>query len=101
MSLEREDLIRKARDIILKKKLNVRQTELLCRKIKKDGGLEPGSEKDLPHDANLSYIAENIRSRFQTKVKLRGTGVRGRIEISYFDNDDLERILNLMGLGSL
>ena len=100
LSLEQDDLIRKAREIIVKKKLNVRQTELLCRKIKKDG-LDETGEKGTFNDANLNYVAENIRSRFQTKVRLRGTGARGRIEISYFDSDDLERILVLMGLGSL
>ena len=101
LSLDRNDLIRKAREIILKKKLNVRQTELLCRKIKKDGSGEQDDETDGPVDANLNYIAESIRGRYQTKIKLRGNGARGRIEISYFDTEDLERILKLMGIVAL
>jgi ParB family chromosome partitioning protein len=98
LSLENEDLIRKAREVIIKKKLNVRQTELLCRKIKK-GGMDPQKAARKLENADLNYLADHLRNHLRTKVKLAGNGSRGRIEIAYFSSSELERILNIMGLG--
>ncbi len=84
-----------ARKIILKRGLNVRQTEQICQALKKGG--EPGGTGDKKLNPDLEYIAENLRSHLRTKVKLSGSGSRGKIEISYFSAAELERVLGLVG----
>ena len=101
LSLEDEDLIVKACNIVVSKSLTVRQTEALVRKLKKNGSFDLNSTDKLKRDNNLEYIAETLRGHFNTKVKLSGTGQRGKIEISYFTADELERILQNMTDGSM
>lgn len=97
LSLEERKLMLRARDIVIRKKLNVRQTEQICKRIKKGEGDKPVAR----HSADLDYLAENLRSHLRTKVKLAGSGSRGRIEISYFSASELERILSLIGPNTL
>lgn len=99
LALDDRMLILKARDIVLGKKLNVRQTEQLVKKMKKQGPLDEADDDRSKANADLDYLADTLRSQLRTKVKLFGSGGRGRIEISYFSPAELERILQLIGGG--
>ena len=46
--------------------------------------------------AEIEATENRLSSRFGTKVKLIHNEKRGKIEIEYFGNDDLERILQLL-----
>jgi len=95
LSLDDKKTILRARDIIIKKGLNVRQTEQLCKSQKTgNSSLEPNPKSQ---EADLEYIADGLRSVLRTKVKLSGSGHKGRIEISYFSAAELERLLAAMG----
>lgn len=95
LSLEDTKLMLRARDIVVKKKLNVRQTEQLCKSFKKNNDNNKINNDDISPD--LNYLADHLRSILRTKVKLQGTGSRGKIEISYFSAAELERILGIVG----
>jgi ParB family chromosome partitioning protein len=97
LALEDRQLMLKARDMILNKKLNVRQTEQLVKKMKKAGPWNEEEPLSSKGSADLDYLADTLRSHLRTKVKLFGSGARGRIEISYFSPAELERILQLIG----
>ena len=101
LSLEDEELIVKACNIVVSKSLTVRQTESLVKKLKKSGSFDLNKALNNNRDNNLEYIAETLRGHFNTKVKLSGSGQRGKIEISYFTADELERILQNMTDGSM
>lgn len=91
LSLPSAVMMLEARQLILKKNLSVRQTELLCRSM-------PSKNKKNTSDmAELDYLAEGLRTHLQTRVRVSGSGSKGRIEISYFSAAELDRILNLMG----
>ena len=94
LSLDNKTKILEVRDIIEKKALSVRQTEQLCKQYK-DSSKSRSKENKVNND--LQYIADNLRSHLRTKVKLAGSGSRGKIEISYFSAGELERILSLIG----
>lgn len=91
LSLEAKPDILKARQIVLQKKLNVRQTEKLVKDFKKTDQ-QPTNQPN----PDLEYLAENLRSFFRTKVRLLGNAQKGRIEISYFSPSELERLIQLM-----
>ena len=85
--LNKTSLILEVRELILKKHLSVRQTELLCKKIKNSA--KPTQVKE-NHD--LEYLVDNLRFYLRTKVKIQGTAKRGKIEISFFSESELERL---------
>src|SRR5690606_28177211 len=96
LSLEDPDAIAKAREQVLARELSVRQTEQLVKDLKEEKKpSRAGAAKD--PDADLEYVAQKIRNALQTKVRLVGDSNRGKIEISYFSQEDLERIVELFG----
>lgn len=96
LSLEDRKMQLRARDVIIKKGLNVRQAEQLCKSYKQNpkANLTGATSKD---SGDLNYIADSLRSLLRTKVKISGTPAKGRIEVSYFSAVELERLLSLMG----
>lgn len=95
LSLDDKKLILRARDMVIKKGLSVRQTEQLCKSFK--AGQIAGAKGKIKEDADLEYVTESLRSYLHTKVKISGSGSRGKLEISYFSAAELERILKVMG----
>jgi len=95
-SLDKTPQILQARNLILKKELNVRKAEQLCRSLKKAPEARGGGVADSEIDPDMEYIAENLRTYLRTKVKISGASQRGKIEISYFSVAELERVLGLI-----
>lgn len=81
-------------EIVEKKELSVRQTEQLCKQYKNTS--KTSDKNSGKQNRDLMYIADNLRNHLRTKVKLNGSGSRGKIEISYFSAGELERILGLI-----
>lgn len=55
------------------------------------------SPRHLP-DANLSALQERLQQRMGSKVLLRYRKGKGAIEVRFFSDDDLERILDILGV---
>jgi ParB family chromosome partitioning protein len=93
-----------AAERVIKQGLNVRQTEGLVAKlqgrdsrklvIKPETVAAPGAD---PHVANLE---DRLREKFGTKVQLRYAKGKGAVEISFFSDEELERILQVLGVTS-
>jgi len=49
-----------------------------------------------PMDPNVRAAAQELERTLGTRVKIRGDGRRGAIEISYFSSEDLNRIYDLI-----
>lgn len=80
---------------ILKENLNVRQLERLIQQLNGNVSREtkrPGKEKDV----FLQESEHSLRERFGTTVNIKQTKNKGKIEIEFFSNEDLERILELL-----
>jgi ParB family chromosome partitioning protein len=90
-----------AAERILKKSLNVRQTEELVSALQNKTG-EQNGQRARPvlqgQDAHVAAVQTKIQERFGTKVALRYHQGRGAIEIKFFSDEDLERILNVAGI---
>ncbi len=99
LSLDDKRLMLRARDIVIKKSLSVRQTEQLCKDFASNQvGQAPAGAESAANNADLDYLSETLRGHLRTKVKISGSGSRGKIEISYFTAAELERILATLGL---
>ncbi|NNK83984.1 MAG: ParB/RepB/Spo0J family partition protein [Desulfobacterales bacterium] len=79
---------------VISKGLSVREAEKLIKKLKtekkKTKKLPPSSE-----DIYFSDLADKLSSYFGTKVQIKRSGRKGRVEIDFYSNDDLDRLINL------
>lgn len=83
-------------DSILEKGLNVRQTETLAKQLQRAVPVKKEKIIDEQVMAEIEAAENRLSSHFGTKVKLIHNEKRGKIEIEYYGNDDLERILQLL-----
>ncbi len=97
LALESPKKILEARHLIVKKKLNVRQTEALVKALKTSTANDTIASTSKRIDADLNYVADNLRNKLKTKVRIAGSGQRGKIEISYFSAAELDRVVQLIG----
>lgn len=85
---------KKAAQIIVEKNLSVRDTEKLVKTMN-----EPRTEKkpELPGQAVYREIEKKLKDHLGTKVSIhRKDENQGKIEISYYSVDELERILEMI-----
>ena len=66
------------------------------------GGTRPRRRRQTAANAATSATIEDLQNRLQehlgTRVLVHHGEKRGRIEIEYYGNDDLQRVLNALGL---
>jgi len=98
LSLESEEDMVEARDQVLKKKLSVRATESLVKKIKTVIDTPPVKENQNEIDTELNHLEDILKKNLGTQVKIKTKGKGGRIEISFYDNTELQRILDYMNV---
>ena len=78
---------------IRKKKLSVRTTESLIRNMSKEkrSGIKPVSA-----DPYLERVADDLKGALSTQVRIIYNKGKGRIEIDYYSDDELERLLSAL-----
>jgi ParB family chromosome partitioning protein len=102
LGLERSEQQTLAAERILRDGLSVRATEELITRLQQSGSkptLRPGASP-AQRDAHLSSLEDRLRERFGTKVQLRYRAGKGSLEIRYFSDDELERILQIIGVSN-
>lgn len=89
-------------DIVMKRQLTVRKAEKLVSDYQASGGKTtrnlsaPSGAKALtPY---MQQLQERLQAHLGTRVHLAHGEKKGKIEIEYFGNDDLDRVLGVIGL---
>lgn len=83
--------------LVEERQLSVRETEKLVKDIQNPKA--PKKVATLNHAELFQQIQEKLTERMGTKVEIkRKNDQAGRIEISYFSNEELERILDVIGM---
>lgn len=93
LSLDTELQIREARDAIIKGNLTVREAESLVKRMK--GGRKP-AVKSVSAEIHAADLVEQLQRRFMTRIAVRKSGKGGKIEIAYGNQDELERIVEIL-----
>jgi ParB family transcriptional regulator, chromosome partitioning protein len=91
-----------AAERVIKEGLNVRQTEGLIARLHSRGTGRAGKSGlmvPLPADAHVADLENRLRERLGTKVQLRYDMGKGAVEISFYSDQELERILQIIGVG--
>ena len=87
---------------IVKQNLNVRDVEVLVTgKEEKPRDKKGGRRRPATQNAELNSLIEQLTEHLATKVKIFGTPERGRIEIEYYSQEDLERVIELITGGKI
>ena len=95
---------RLAAERVLKDALNVRQTEDLVARLQQSSTQAPakpaasGSKPGAPRDVHVASLESKLQERFGTKVAVRYRKGKGAVEIRFFNDDDLDRILQVAGV---
>ena len=77
--------------------LNVRQAEALAKELMKKKPQKKTKEKSAA-DIEAENLANSLSSAIGTKVSISHGAKKGKIEIEYYGNDDLDRILGILGM---
>jgi ParB family chromosome partitioning protein len=93
-----------AAERIIKDGLNVRQAEGLIAKLQSRGARTSGDTAKtraiVPVDSNIGRLEEKMREKFGTKVHLKYSHGKGAVEISFFNDDQLQHILEMLGVNA-
>ena len=99
LSLEDTQMQLKAAKEILDKKLSVRETERLVKRLQKEASGEKKEEKKKDETLALIYqdLEDRMKSVMGTKVSIHNKDKnKGRIEIEYYSEAELERIVKMI-----
>jgi len=78
---------------VIAKGLSVRQTEALIRRLKSERK-KPKVSRNRTEEIYLAGLAEDLSRHFGTKIVIRKDGKKGKVEIEFYSNDDLDRLLH-------
>ena len=91
LSVPAEQKRRRIARTIVRKGISVRETEQLVKSI-----TQPGVKAKKGKDPEAMRVEEALQHKLGTKVSIRQGKKRGRIEIQYFSNEDLQRLLRIL-----
>lgn len=82
---------------IIQEELSVRETEKLVKKITENNNKDKKEKREIKFNTNnYKYIENDLKSIFGTKVKLSNNKNKGKIEIEYYSDEDLDRLIGIM-----
>lgn len=91
---------------IIRESLSVRALEKIVETLKKPAKKPRAEKTDLPIDY-VRHLSEKLHQHFGTAVHINSTKtlsngkkVKGSIQIDYYNNDDLTRVLEILGIRS-
>jgi len=78
---------------IVSKDLSVRQTESLIKKLKQ---IKKGAKEETPssEDRYFSDLADELSRQFGTRIQIKRRGKKGRVEIEFYSDEDLDRLIS-------
>ena len=82
---------------VIRSGLNVRQTEELVKNIAESSKELQKIQKSAPRNSEIVQIENNLISKFGTKVVIqKKRGGKGKIQIEFYSDSDLQRILDIL-----
>ena len=92
LALGEEELICRTAERVVKEELSVRQTEELIKRRK----AAPKKGKETQRSIYVRDLEERLGSHWNRKVRITEGKRRGKLEIEYYGNEDLDRLLAAM-----
>lgn len=96
MAIDEKELQKEAALAVVSRQMSVRETESYVKQL-----LNPKEKKEKKEFSNpevYQKLTERIQERVGTKVRIvQKAEEKGKVEIEYYSNSDLERLLELLG----
>jgi len=86
---------------VLKRSLTVRETEQLVEQLKGEAKVRSRTLMATVKSTHVLAIEERLQQKLGTHVNVHHGKKKGRIEIEYYGNDDLSRLLGILGIDNL
>ena len=92
-----------AADQVIRRKLTVRATEKLAQSLLNgtpDETADPNKKPAVPREleVHIRALTNRLREHLATHVAIQHSAKKGKIEIEYYGDDDLQRLIELIGL---
>jgi ParB family chromosome partitioning protein len=95
LGLKKKDKLNPLVEKIVREQLNVRQVELIVQQLNNNVPRETKKEKP-EKDVFIKERETYLQEYFGTSVTIKKQKKKGKIEIEFFSQDDLDRILELL-----
>ena len=86
---------------VLRQNLTVRETEQLVEQLKGDAKVRAQVLGGRSKPTHILAIEEKLRQKLRTQVNIHHGRKKGRIVVEYVGNDELARLLSLLGVNDL
>ena len=98
LGLTRAEEQKLAAEKVLKQSLNVRQTENLVAHLQnRSAAGRGGKPAPLPmQDSHVAAVEQRLQERLGTKVDLRYRQGKGAVQIHFYTDEDLQRVLEIL-----
>lgn len=83
---------------ILRRNMTVRAAEKFVKEYQTTGQRKTSKSSSPIVDPHIAFIQNRLRDHFATHTQVHHSEKKGKIEIEYYGNDDLGRILKLLGI---
>lgn len=93
LGLETEEQRLEAAKIVLEKGLSVRETEALCKKMKKPAG----KKEEKPQPALPTEVSLSLKEALGTEVKVQYKEGKGALTVHFYSDEQLKAFANLLG----
>jgi len=99
LAVQDKDLQYRLAQKVIDDSLTVRETEKLIANLDKVAENQK-EEKEKKKEASpyISDIKNRMEEKFDTKVLIKDKNNKGKIEIEYYSNEDLQRIIDILNL---
>jgi len=91
-----KELVLKFAMIIKEKQISVRELEELVKESETPKQAKKKEKSSV--DTYIKSLESNLKSHFGTKVNIKDKNGKGQIVINYLSNDDLNRVLEVLGI---
>lgn len=83
---------------VIEEELSVRATEALVKSElnEKENAKKPKTDDGSIKDVNQKAVEDELKTIFSTKVRINQMKNKGKIEITYYSQEDLDRLLTIM-----
>ena len=98
LSLETDDDMVEAATEVIRRRFSVRETEALVKKIKNFVGGKPVPKAAPSRETWMDRLEEDLKAALGTNAKLHPKGRGGRLEIHYTSTEELDRLLERLGV---
>ena len=96
LALKNKEKLHAVVEKVMKEKLNVRQLEQYIHQLNDNVPRETKTKEQQKKDVFIIQRETNLRERLGTTVTIKQTKKKGKIEIEFFSQEDLDRILDLI-----